>query len=207
MWSSPSGVNMANPPFLYSWRPVAPRSVAQPAPLGHPHEELNTTGGPFRLIGRKEGVTMRRIVACTVLAALLLTAWAPAAYAGRSTDIALGLASFAVFNQVVGPFLRPRFADAGFHRREVVYRTVVTQPAVVYQTPVVYSTPAGVAAPPPPPGIPYPDRRYERPLYPPPDRWVGMPAVPPPPPPPAPPPAPPPPPPPHGPAPGPGRPP
>src|SRR2546425_6377511 len=185
MWSSPSGVNMANPPFLYSWRPVAPRSVAQPAPLGHPHEELNTTGGPFRLIGRKEGVTMRRIVACTVLAALLLTAWAPAAYAGRSTDIALGLASFAVFNQVVGPFLRPRFADAGFHRREVVYRTVVTQPAVVYQTPVVYSTPAVGAAPPAPPGVPYTHGPFGVQLYRQHYAWGWSPTIPPPPPPPA----------------------
>jgi hypothetical protein len=128
---------------------------------------------------------MRRIVACTVLAALLLTAWAPAAYAGRSTDIALGLASFAVFNQVVGPFLRPRYAHAGYHHREVVYRTVVTQPAVIYQTPVVYSTPVVVAAPAVPTVIQYPHGRYELQLYGQQYVWVWIPAIPPPPPPPA----------------------
>lgn len=117
---------------------------------------------------------MQRAIASVVLVALLLLAVAPA-HAGRSTDIALGLASFAVFNQVVGPFLRPRAAEASYHRREVVHQTVVTQPAVVYTTPApvvaapVVATPVVVATAPVvsyPTVVQYPHGRYEL-------RWNG----------------------------------
>ncbi|MBI4593279.1 MAG: hypothetical protein HY728_03615 [Candidatus Rokubacteria bacterium] len=125
---------------------------------------------------------MRRLIACTVLAVLLVTTWTPAAHAGKSTDIALGLASFAVFNQVVGPLLRPQ--PAAFHRREVVATTVVTQPAVVYQTPVVYATP--VAPSPYPTVVQYPHGRYELHFQGQQYVWLWIPNAPPPPPPPAP---------------------
>ena len=89
---------------------------------------------------------MRRLIAPVALAATLVGVTAPPAHAGKSTDIALGLASFAVFNQVVSPFLHHR-AEAAYPRREVVYRTVVTQPTVIYETPaVVYTAPALRAA-------------------------------------------------------------
>lgn len=114
---------------------------------------------------------MRRAIACVMLLALLLAVPAPAR-AGTSTDIALGLASFAVFNQVVGPMLR-----GGYHggpRRHVVHRhqTIVTQPRVVYAAPapVVYATPV-VATPVvtavSPTVIHYPHGRHEL-------RWTGQ---------------------------------
>lgn len=124
---------------------------------------------------------MRRVIALTVVVALLLLTSAPPAHAGKSTDIALGLASFAVFNQVVAPLLRPRYADAAYHRHEVVYTTVV-QPAVVQYYPA-----AVVTAPPAVPTvIQYPHGRYELQLHGSQYVWVWIPNVPPPPPPPAP---------------------
>ena len=131
---------------------------------------------------------MRRVIAASLVAATLLGVSAPPAHAGKSTDIALGLASFAVFNQVVGPFLNPHRAEAGYHhRREVVYQTVVSAPRVIY-----YETPAPVVyvAPALPPAYPtvvqYPHGRYELHLQGSQYVWVWIPAVPPPPPPPAP---------------------
>ncbi len=119
---------------------------------------------------------MRRLVGSALAAVVLLAAWTPPASAGTSTDIALGLASFAVFNQVVGPLLRP--AEAAYHRREVV----VTHPAVVYQTPVVYATPVVVSPPPYPTVVQYPHGRYELRLQGQQYVWVWIPNVPPPPP-------------------------
>jgi len=130
---------------------------------------------------------MRRVIAVSALAATLLGVSAPPAHAGKSTDIALGLASFAVFNQVVGPFLNGHRAEAGYrHRRHVVYKTVVQEPRVIYEAPapVVYVAPA------PPPAYPtvvqYPHGRYELRLQGAQYMWVWIPAVPPLPPPPAP---------------------
>jgi hypothetical protein len=121
---------------------------------------------------------MRRVIALMVVAALLLLTSAPPAQAGRSTDIALGLASFAVFNQVVAPLFRPHYAEA-YRPREVVYTTVV-QPAVVQYYPA-----AVVAAPTPAPTvIQYPHGRYELQLHGSQYVWVWIPNVPPPPPPP-----------------------
>jgi hypothetical protein len=114
-----------------------------------------------------------------VVGTLILGGVAPA-HAGSSTDIALGLASFAVFNQLVRPFLD--------HQHWHHHRTVV------YTTRTIYATPppavAVVPAPPPPPVYPtvvqYPHGRYElrgdgvTTLY----QWVWLPNPPPPPPPP-----------------------
>jgi hypothetical protein len=128
---------------------------------------------------------MRRLIAAAVLVALLLgVVWTPAAHAGKSTDIALGLASFAVFNQVVAPLLRPHRAEPGYHRRGVIYhQTVVTQP-VVYTRPV-HATPPPVFVPPVQPTvIQYPHGRYELRLHGHQYVWVWVPAVPAPPPPP-----------------------
>ena len=136
---------------------------------------------------------MRRAIVIAVLLGSIAALPAPAR-AGTSTDVALGLASFAVFNQVVGPFLRGP-AHSGWHpRREVVvHRTVVRQP-VVYTTPApVYVTPAVVAAPvatayaapPPTPSvIQYPHGRQELHWTGQQYVWVWVPTVPAPPPPP-----------------------
>src|SRR3989449_11617520 len=95
---------------------------------------------------------MRKLVAIAAAVALMVGAVAPAAYAGGSTgtNVALGLASFAVFNQFVGPLLHPRP-----HVREVV----VERPAHVAPAPVV----VGQRAPAYPNEIQYPNDRYELP--------------------------------------------
>ena len=98
---------------------------------------------------------MRRLIALILVSALTVGFAAPAAYAGGNTaqNVALGLASFAVFNQLVGPLLPPRPAYA-----RPVY--VVEPPPVVYATP-----PQVVVVQPPPPPAPtvvyYPHGRYE----------------------------------------------
>jgi hypothetical protein len=120
---------------------------------------------------------MRRLIACTVVAPLLLMTWTPPAHAGKSTDIALGLASFAVFNQIVAPLIHPRPAYAGYHRREVVYTTVVTHPPVVYHpAPVVYAPPPVVTAP--VSTVVYPHGRYELQLHGHQYVWVWIPTTP-----------------------------
>lgn len=130
---------------------------------------------------------MRRLIALILVSALTVGLAAPAAYAGGNTaqNVALGLASFAVFNQLVGPLLHPRPAHA--------------TPVYVSQPPqqVIYATPPQqvvVVQPPPPPAptvVYYPHGRYElrangTQYY-----WVWIPNPPPPPPAVAPPPAPP----------------
>jgi hypothetical protein len=151
---------------------------------------------------------MRRTIVGAVLLALIVTVLPAPARAGTSTDVALGLASFAVFNQVVGPFLRGGQGDRWGGRRQVVYqRTIVTQP-VVYATPApvyvasapVYVTPAApvvaataapvvTAAPALGTVIQYPHGRYELQWTGQQYVWVWFPTVPPPPPPPPAPPA------------------
>jgi hypothetical protein len=98
------------------------------------------------------------------------------AQAGTATDVALGLASFAVFNQLVGTFARPFYAPP-----------VHAAPVVVAPPPVVYHpTPVYVAPAPPPPRptvVEYPHGRYElrrRGHH---HGWVWIPALPAPPPP------------------------
>ena len=123
---------------------------------------------------------MRRLMEVVLVAVLVVGVTVPAAQAGTGTNVALGLASFAVFNQLVGGV---------FHARPVYAR-----PVVVYSSPPpVYSVPATVVTvPSPPPPSPtvvhYPHGRYElrgdgvtQPYL-----WVWIPNPPPPPPPPAP---------------------
>ena len=50
---------------------------------------------------------MRKLLAMALVVALLVGVTVPATYAGTATNVALGLASFAVFNQVVGGFVHP----------------------------------------------------------------------------------------------------
>ena len=104
---------------------------------------------------------MRRLIALLLVAALLVGFAAPAAHAGSktATNVALGLASFAVFNQLVAPLLHPRPAHA-----TPVY---VSQPVYVAPPPQVIYTqqPQVVVVQPPPPPAPsvvyYPHGRYE----------------------------------------------
>ena len=106
---------------------------------------------------------MRRLIALVLVSALTVGLAAPAAYAGGNTaqNVALGLASFAVFNQLAGAFLQSRPAHA-----TPVY---ASQPVYVSQPPqqVIYATQPQVVVvqPPPPPPAPtvvyYPHGRYE----------------------------------------------
>src|SRR2546429_9834982 len=93
---------------------------------------------------------MRKLIAIATAVALMVGAVPLAAYAGGSTgtNVALGLASFAVFNQLVGPLLHPRP-----HAREVV----VERPVYVAPAPVV----VGQRAPAYPNVIQYSNGRYE----------------------------------------------
>ena len=109
---------------------------------------------------------MRRIIAAVAMGALLIGASGPAAHAGGSTDAALGLASFAVFNQLFG----------GFHRPAVVRREVVYQPVVAPPPTVVYAAPA--PAPAYPTVVQYPHGRYELRFTGQQYVWVWIPAVP-----------------------------
>ena len=91
---------------------------------------------------------MRRLITVVVLVALVVGMAAPAAHAGNAaTNAALGLASFAVFNQLVAPFVFPRPVYAYPVYAYPVYapypRPVAVAPAPVYAPP-----PAFVAAPP-----------------------------------------------------------
>lgn len=83
---------------------------------------------------------MCHLVALILVLGLTLGLVAPAAYAGdTATDVALGLAAFAVFNQLVGPYLHPSPNHAA--------------PVYVYQSPpptVVYYTPPQVVVIEPP---------------------------------------------------------
>src|SRR5438093_12198058 len=106
---------------------------------------------PWRLTRQgREGHTMRTLGAIAAAVALMVGAVAPAAYAGGSTgtNVALGLASFAVFNQLVGPLLHPRP-----HVREVV----VERPVYVAPAPVVVVQRAHAY----PNVVQYPNGRYE----------------------------------------------
>ena len=98
---------------------------------------------------------MRRIGTILLVSVLIVGLAAPAAHAGGSaaTNVALGLASFAVFNQLFGPAFYPR----------PVYAAPVYLAAPPYQ--VVYAAPPTVYVQPPPPPAPtvvyYPQGRYE----------------------------------------------
>src|SRR5262245_63820174 len=97
----------------------------------------------------KKAVT---ILVALVIAAIILPP--TQANAGSSTDAALALGAFAVFNQIFG----------GYGAHPVVRETVVVQqPAVVYAPPpppppaVVYAPPPVVYYAPPPPVVVYPN--------------------------------------------------
>jgi hypothetical protein len=95
---------------------------------------------------------VKKLVAAFVLAASTLTLVQPAR-AGSSSDAALALGAFAVFNQLVR-------GETIFHGRpQVVRQTVVVvqqPPAVVYASP----WPPVVYAPPPPPVVVYPSESW-----------------------------------------------
>ena len=98
---------------------------------------------------------MRRLIAVVLVTVLAVGVAAPAAHAGAATNVALGLASFAVFNQLVGGFLH--------HPR----------PVYAYERPVYVLAPQPVVYAPPPPQVvvvqpapsptvvQYPHGRYE----------------------------------------------
>ena len=96
---------------------------------------------------------MRRLGAILLVSVLIVGLAAPAAHAGggAATNVALGLASFAVFNQLFGPAFYPR----------PVYAAPVYLAAPPYQT--VYAAPPTVYVQPPPAPtvVYYPHGRYE----------------------------------------------
>ncbi len=101
---------------------------------------------------------MKTVVALALVAALL----APGVvFADASTDAALALGAFAVFNQILAG--QTVFQGFGTHRDPVV---VHQPPAAVYPPPpppaVYYAPPPVVyyAAPPPPPVVTYPHGRW-----------------------------------------------
>ncbi|HET7875350.1 MAG TPA: hypothetical protein VFN71_07470 [Methylomirabilota bacterium] len=114
---------------------------------------------------------MRRLVALLVVVSLVLVMAVPAAHAGgrTATNVALGLASFAVFNQLVGGFFYPRpvYAYPAYY---APYSVVVERPYYV-ERPVYYAAPAyaypsqAVGVQPAPQAYPtvvqYPHGRYE----------------------------------------------
>lgn len=126
---------------------------------------------------------MRRLIALVLAAALMVGVTAPAA-AGTASSVALGLASFAVFNQLFWPFFYP-YPTYGVP----VYGPPMLAPPLAYSYPP-YQT-VYMAQPPVPPPAPmptvvqYPHGRYElrgdgmSTAY----RWVWIPNPPPPPPP------------------------
>ena len=128
---------------------------------------------------------MRRLLALVLAVTLLIGLATPAAEAGSSTatNVALGLASFAVFNQLVGGFYYPRYAYAAPVYYYPAYPAYPYYPA--YSTVYVQAP-----APAPAPGqqytnvVQYPHGRYElrgdgiRTPY----QWVWIPNPPPPPP-------------------------
>ena len=106
------------------------------------------------------------VVALLVLAAVSLLVVPEQANAGSSTDAALALGAFAVFNQFVAG---QTIFQQGFGPRYVVRETVVVQPppTVIYQQPaVIYAPPPAVIYTPPPPVVVYPNGyAYGAPVY------------------------------------------
>jgi hypothetical protein len=85
---------------------------------------------------------MRRLVALLVVVSLVTILAVPAAEAGAAVDVALGLASFAVFNQLIGGLFLPRpvYAYPAYYPYGVTY---YAPPAYGYPAqPVVVQPPA-----------------------------------------------------------------
>jgi hypothetical protein len=113
------------------------------------------------------------VVALLLLACASLWVGPEQASAGSSTDAALALGAFAVFNQIVAG---QTIFQQGLGPRYVSRETVIVQqpPTVVYQQPpaVVYAPPPAVVYAPPPPVVVYPNgyaygppRYYYRPHW------------------------------------------
>lgn len=125
---------------------------------------------------------MALVLVTALVTTLLATVAVPAAHAGAATNVALGLASFAVFNQLVGGLFYPRPVYA--YPAPVYY----SAPAYYVERPVYYAAPAA-PAPIYSRVVQYAHGRYELrgdgiyTAY----QWVWIPNPPPPPPPPAPP--------------------
>src|SRR5262245_41574880 len=106
---------------------------------------------------------MRRIVALLLVVTLSAVLVAQPAQAGGSTaNVALGLASFAVFTSLAAPFFwypRPAYAWYG----PPAYYAPPAYPAPVYYPPPAYAPPTVVvrSAPPAPSVVQYPHGRYE----------------------------------------------
>jgi hypothetical protein len=80
---------------------------------------------------------MKKLAAVLVLVGIIALSVAPPAFAGASTDAALALGAFAVFNQLV--------------TGQTVFHNVYAPPPVVYAPPApVYAGPPVVYAPGPP---------------------------------------------------------
>lgn len=103
---------------------------------------------------------MKRVAAVALLAMLLVPG---VALAGSSTDAALGLGAFAVFNQILGGI----GLFGAFGHPTVVARPVVVVPEPVYVTPQpVYVTPRPVFVAPQPVYVaPRPVYVAPRPVY------------------------------------------
>jgi hypothetical protein len=108
----------------------------------------------------RQETNMKKLIALVLAVAV----FAPTlAFAGASTDAALGLGAFAVFNQILG-------GVGIFHRGPVVAPApvVVARPAPVYvPAPVVVPPPPRVVARPYPVYVPAPRRVvvHERPVF------------------------------------------
>lgn len=87
-----------------------------------------------------------------VVAGSLVLASRPV-FAGSSTDAALGLGAFAVFNQILAG---QTIFQQGFPSRQIVRETVIVQ----QPPPVVYAPPPPVVYAPPPPVVIYPPGYY-----------------------------------------------
>ena len=117
---------------------------------------------------------MKKLIAIGALVVTLAGVAPVPAQAGAATSVALGLASFAVFNQLVfGFFAPPLWAGSyygapyygGYFYGGYYPPVVYAPPAAYYPPPVYYSQPAAVsyAAPPAPPvrnEVVYPHGKY-----------------------------------------------
>jgi hypothetical protein len=105
---------------------------------------------------------MKKAVVSAIVVAILSLVVCQPSFAGSSTDAALGLGAFAVFNQL--------FGGLGVARPAVIVQPPVVYappPPVVYAPPpIVYGLPPVVYSPPPPPVVVYPNGyAYDAPRY------------------------------------------